>query len=409
MTDRSACVARDRADPLARFRDRFHLPEGVIYLDGNSLGALPRDTPGRIAKVVAEEWGHDLIRSWNLHDWIGLAHRIGDKIGRLIGAAPGTVIVGDSTSVNVFKLLAAALDLRPERRVVLSDDGNFPTDLYMAQGLAALRGGITLRVVPEAELASAIGPDVAVVTATHVNYRTGRLHDLADLTRRAHAVGALTMWDLSHSAGAMSVGLDAIDADFAVGCGYKYLNGGPGAPAFLHVAQRHQAEVRPPLSGWLGHDRPFDFDLDYRPGAGIRRNVCGTPPILSMAALEVGVDLMLEADLAAIRAKSQALGDLFLELVAARCPGMFRVACPGDAEQRGSQVSLAHREGYAIMQAVIARGVIGDFRAPDVLRFGFAPLYVGYADVWDAVDRLAEVIASGVWREPRFAMRRVVT
>jgi len=408
--DRAACLAFDAADSLNSFRDHFVLPEGVIYLDGNSLGALPKATAARIADVVTREWGQDLITSWNKNDWIGLGRRIGDKIARLIGAAPGEVMVADSTSINVFKLLSSALDLNPARSVILSDEGNFPTDLYMAQGLADLRrDGRSLRVVPEADLAAAIGSDVAVVMATEVNYRTGRRHDLADLTRRAHEAGALVLWDLAHSAGAFPVDLNGISADFAVGCGYKYLNGGPGAPAFLFVAQRHQEKVRPPLSGWLGHDAPFAFDLTYRPAEGVQRNVCGTPPVLSLSALEVGVDLALSVDLRVVREKSLALCDLFTGLVEARCPGQFRLVSPRSGEGRGSQVCFAHDHGYAIVQALVAAGVIPDFRAPDILRFGFAPLYVGFADVWDAVERLAAIMAEERWRDSAFAQRAAVT
>ena len=408
--DRAACLALDAADPLQSYREKFVLPEGVIYLDGNSLGALPKATAARIADVVAREWGQDLITSWNKNDWIGLGRRIGDKIARLIGAAPGEVMVADSTSINVFKLLSSALDLNPGRSVILSDDGNFPTDLYMAQGLADLRrDGRSLRVVPEADLAGAIGPDVAVVMATEVNYRTGRRHDLADLTRRAHEAGALVLWDLAHSAGAFPVDLNGIGADFAVGCGYKYLNGGPGAPAFLFVAERHQAKVRPPLSGWLGHDAPFAFDLTYRPAEGVQRNVCGTPPVLSLSALEVGVDLALSADLRAVRTKSLALCDLFASLVETRCPGQFRLVSPHAGEARGSQVCFSHEQGYAIVQALIAAGVIPDFRAPDILRFGFAPLYVGFTEVWEAVERLVAIMAEGRWRDPAFQRRAAVT
>jgi kynureninase len=402
--------ALDRADPLARFRDAFDLPEGVIYLDGNSLGALPRATADRVARVVREEWGRDLITSWVGHGWIDLQQRVGDKIGRLVGAAPGQVNAADSTSVNVFKLLAAALDLRPGRRRILSDRGNFPTDLYMAEGLAALAGrGHELVLAEEEAVAGAIDADTAVVMLTEVNYRTGRLHDMAAVTARAHAAGALVLWDLAHSAGALPVALDAAGADFAVGCGYKSLNGGPGAPAFLYVAQRHQAVVRPPLSGWLGHAAPFAFDLDYRPADGIRRHVCGTPPILSLAALEVGVDLMLEADMAAVRAKSIALADRFLALAEAACPGVFGLASPRDGAGRGSQICLTHPQGYAVMRALIARGVVGDFRAPDILRFGFTPLYTRFADIDAAVARLARVMAEGAWDRPEYHARAAVT
>ena len=409
MTDRAAWQRLDTADPLGGFRARFALPEGVIYLDGNSLGALPRATPDRIAALLREAWGRDLITSWNKHGWIDLPTRVGDKIARLIGAAPGEVAVADSTSVNLFKLLSGALDLVPGRRVVLSDRGNFPTDLYIAEGVVGRRSGFTLELVDEAHVADAIDASTAVVMLTHVNYRSGRMHDLAALTAAAHRAGALMLWDLSHSAGAMSIDLAAAGADFAVGCGYKYLNGGPGAPAFLFIAARHQARIRPPLSGWMGHEAPFAFDLDYRPAAGIARNLCGTPPILSLAALEVGVDLMLEADLAALRAKSVALGERFRARVAARCPGQFALASPADPATRGSQICLRHLEGYAIVQALIARGVIPDFRAPDILRFGFAPLYTRYVDIWDAVEHLAEILATRAWGRPEYRLRATVT
>lgn len=408
--DRAACLALDAADPLRAFRDAFLLPENVVYLDGNSLGALPKATPERVAEVVRQQWGQDLIVSWNKHDWIGLGRRIGDKIARLIGANPGEVMVADSTSINLFKILSSALDLAPGRPVILSDDGNFPTDLYMAQGLVDLRrDGRRLRVVPEQDLLEAIDSETAVVMATQVNYRTGAMHDLGALTRRAHAVGALVLWDLAHSTGAFPVDLNGINADFAVGCGYKYLNGGPGAPAFLFVAERHQLTARPPLSGWLGHEAPFDFDISYRPAAGIQRNVCGTPPIISMAALEIGVDIALSADLSRVREKSIALCDLFTNLVETRCPDQFRLVSPRDGVLRGSQVCFAHHEGYAIVQALIAAGVVPDFRAPDILRFGFAPLYVGYTDVWEAVDRLAAIMKNEAWRDPIFQHRSAVT
>src|SRR5271170_5564475 len=361
MTTRLDCAAQDAVDPLGDFRDRFELPPGVIYLDGNSLGALPRRTAGRLAELVRAEWGRDLITSWNKNGWIDLPSRVGDKIARLIGAGPGEVVVADSTSVNLFKLLSGALDLAPGRSVVLSDTGNFPTDLYVAQGLIERCGGaMALRLVEPEQVIDAIDADTAVVMLTQVDYRTGRLHDMAAVTAAAHRVGALMLWDLAHSAGAMPIALSAAGADFAVGCGYKYLNGGPGAPAFLFVARHHQARIRPPLSGWMGHAAPFAFDLDYRPAAGVARNLCGTPPILSLAALEVGVDLMLEADLGALRAKSIALGAGFAALVEQRCPGLFELASPRDPAARGSQISLRHKQGHAIVQALIARGVIPD-------------------------------------------------
>jgi kynureninase len=400
---RAEAVQCDWYDPLASFRGRFSLPDGVIYLDGNSLGPLPRATAERIAAVVRREWGKSLIQSWNDHGWIDLAARVGDKIGRLIGAAPGCTIVADSTSVNLFKLLSAALALRPGRRVILTEAGNFPTDLYIAQGLAELTGCI---VRCEADPLAALNDDVAVLLLTHVNYRSGAMHDMASITRRAHDAGALVLWDLSHSVGAVPLSLAADNVDFAVGCGYKYLNGGPGAPAFLSVALRLLPGLRSPLTGWLGHAEPFAFADDYRPASGIARAVVGTPPILSLAALEVGVDLMLEAPADALRVKSAQLTGMFMRLV----DGLgFRLLTPTDPARRGSQVAFAHPHGYAIMQAMIERGVIGDFRAPDVLRFGFAPLFLRYADVWDAASALQSVMVSGAWHETRFQQRRVVT
>ena len=403
--------ALDAADPLAPFRGRFMLPEGVVYLDGNSLGALPRATPAPVAAVVAEEWGGGLIRSWNDAGWIDMPARIGAKIGRLIGAAEASVTVADSTSVNLFKLLGAALALRPGRRVILSERGNFPTDLYIAQGLAALLGrGHELRLVAADELAGAMSDDVAVVLLTHVNYHSGAMHDMATITAAAHAAGALMLWDLAHSAGAVPLDLAGCDADFAVGCGYKFLNGGPGAPAFLHVAPRLQAAAVFPLTGWLGHAQPFAFETDYRPAEGIARAVVGTPPMLSLAALEVGVDIALDAPMPLLREKSLRQAEVFAALVAQRCAGHgLRLISPGDPARGGSQVCFAHAEAYPIMQALIARGVIGDFRAPDVLRFGLTPLYLGYAELWDAVAVLAEVMRSAAWDQPRFRARRKVT
>lgn len=409
MLTRAELAALDRADELAAFRDRFVLPDGVIYLDGNSLGPLPAAAPVRVAEVLAREWGHSLIRAWIAHGWIDLPLRVGAKIGRLIGAAPDSTVVADSTSVNLFKLLAAALDLRPDRRVILTETGNFPTDLYIAQGLTELlRRGHVLRAVDDP--LAALDHDVAVLMLTQVNYRSGAMHNMAALTRAAHAVGALTLWDLSHSVGAVPLHLAEDDADLAVGCGYKYLNGGPGAPAFLSVAPRLHAMLRSPLTGWLGHAAPFAFAPDYRPADGIARAIVGTPPILSLAALEVGVDLMAEAPVAAVRTKSLRLAELFIALMEPICAGhRFRLLTPREPARRGSQVSFAHPDGYAIMQALIERGVIGDFRAPDVLRFGLAPLYVRHVDVWDAVAILDEVMRSGAWREPRFQAQRAVT
>ena len=403
--------ALDACDPLAPLRSRFHLPEGVIYLDGNSLGPLPRTARHRLVQVAEDEWGNGLIRSWNSAGWIELSQRIGDKLARLIGAQPGEVIVADSTSINLFKALAGGLALRPDRRVIVSERENFPTDLYMAQGLIALLGGThELRLAEADAIVQAIAADTAVVMLTHVNYRTGRMHDLAALTRCAHERGALVIWDLAHSTGAVPVDLNGAGADFAIGCGYKYLNGGPGAPAFIFVARRHQASFRQPLAGWLGHAQPFAFEGCYRPAEGIARALCGTPPILSLAALECGVDIALEAPMAAVRAKSLALTDLFITLVEQRCSGHgLRLVTPREYDRRGSQVCFAHPDAFPIMQALIARGVIGDFRAPDVLRFGFAPLYLRYADVWDAAHILAEVLDTRAWDRPEFRQRAIVT
>lgn len=409
-------AALDRADPLAPLRERFLLPPGVIYLDGNSLGPLPRSVPERVRAVVEGEWGRDLIRSWNLHGWIDLPARVGAKIARLIGAAPDEVVVADSTSVDLFKLLAAALERSPERRVVISEAGNFPTDLYVVQGLArtvAAFGGrrVELRTLRHREeLPDALGDDVAVVLLTQVDYRTGELWDLAETTRRIHGAGALALWDLAHSAGAVPVDLEAAGADLAVGCGYKFLNGGPGAPAFLYVARRHQEVLRSPVQGWLGHDAPFAFEAEYRPAPGVARFQAGTPPILAMAALDAALDAFEGVDAGRLREKSVALGDLFLELVETECAGLgLEPACPRDGSRRGSQVSFRHPEGYAVVQALIARGVIGDFREPDVLRFGLAPLYLRYEDVGEAVRHLREVLETRAWDREEFRTRALVT
>jgi kynureninase len=359
---------------------------------------------------VVAAWGRDLIGGWNLHDWIGWPKRVGDRLARLIGARPGEVIVSDSTSVNVFKLLSAALDLRPGRCVILSERDNFPTDLHVAQGLTRLlNGAAELRTVEASTLSSALGPDVAVLMLTHVNYRTGAMHDMAALTAAAHAAGALVLWDLSHSAGAMPLALEAAGVDLAVGGGYKFLNGGPGAPAYLFVAERWVERIRPALAGWMGHARPFDFDTAYEPAPGIERMLAGTPVVLGLAALEAGVETFDGVDLGLVRAKSVALGALFRQLVVQECEGLgLRLVSP-EPERCGSQVCYVHPDGYAIMQALIAERVIGDFRAPDVLRFGFAPLYVRYADVFDAVLALRAILTSRSWDQPRFRTRALVT
>jgi len=409
---REECLTRDRVDPIAAHRGNFTLPPNTIYLDGNSLGAMPKATMARLEEVARRQWSADLITSWNRHGWIDLPLRVGGKIARLIGAEATEVAATDSTSVNLFKVLYAALEMRPTRRKILSERGNFPTDLYTAEGLTkALGNRHRLELVEADKLPAAIDDDTAVVMLTHVNYRSGALHDLKALTAAAHDAGALTIWDLAHSAGAVPLDLTRANADFAVGCGYKYLNGGPGAPAFLYVAGRHQAEFVQPLTGWLGHAAPFAFETSYRPAPGIARALCGTPPILSLAALEVGVDSVLAADAQALRAKSMALGDLFIDAVEGQGGDQLglRLASPRDATHRGSQVSFRHAEGYPIMQALIARGVIGDFRTPDILRFGFAPLYIRHVDVWDAAAVLIDVVKSRAWDRPEFKRRAAVT
>ena len=420
---RQDCIARDAADPLRSLRDLFALDavdrQGLVYLDGNSLGALPKATVGRIKEVVEGEWGAGLIRSWNAAGWIDLGQRIGDKIAKLIGARPGEVAVADSTSIDVFKALHAALALNPGRTRIVSERSNFPTDLYIAETLCRDRG-LELVLVDHDKIASHLDNRVAVLLLTHANYRTGRLLDMATLTRAAHDAGALTIWDLAHTAGAVPLDLHEARADFAVGCGYKYLNGGPGAAAFVwahpsHVTRMDRERWRQPLSGWLGHSAPFAFATDYDPAPGMMRFICGTPPILSMAALECGVDTLLAAGphggMHAIRGKSLALTDLFIALVEERCAKhRFGIVTPREHAQRGSQVSLSHPEdGYAIMQALIARGVIGDFRPPDILRFGFTPLYTRFVDVFDAVEYLVQVMTSGEWKDARFSVRAAVT
>ena len=412
LPTREDCLARDRADSLAAHRAAFDLPDDAIYLDGNSLGAKPRAVGARVAQVIEQEWGRDLITSWNRHGWIDQPLRLGDKIARLIGAEPGEVAVADSTSVNLFKVLAAALSLRAGRGTILSVRDNFPTDLYTAEGLVGLLGDRhRLRLAEADEIAGALDRDTAVVLLTQVDYRTGALFDLPAITRAVRDAGALIVWDLAHSAGALPVDLNTAQADFAVGCGYKYLNGGPGAPAFVFAARRHHDGFVQPLSGWLGHAAPFAFEPSYRPAPGIARALCGTPPILSLAALEVGVETVLAADMAAVRAKSMALGDLFIQLVEGQGADRLglSLASPREATRRGSQVSFRHAEGYAVMQALIARAVIGDFRAPDLLRFGFAPLYVRFVDVFDAAAALIEVLASRGWDRPEFKRRAAVT
>jgi kynureninase len=409
--DRETCLSFDRQDPLAWVRDEFVLPDGVIYLDGNSLGALPRQTLPRMTEVIGTEWGSGLIRSWNNAHWIDAPARIGDKIARLIGAKGGEVIVADSTSVNLFKLLAEALRVQPGRHFILTEASNFPTDLYIAQGLIELLGGNhALRVVERAEIERALDGSVAVLMLTHVDYASGEIHDMRRITEAAQKVGTLVLWDLSHSAGAVPVDLNAAQVDLAIGCGYKYLNGGPGAPAYLFVAKGLQDAMQSPISGWMGHAAPFAFEPEYRPAPGINRQLAGAPPILSMLALEVAIDLWLRVDQQESRRKSMALGDLFIKQVDETCRDLgVEVASPREAKVRGSQVSLRHNEAYRVMRALIDRGVIGDFRTPDILRFGFSALYTRYVDVFDAVRRLREVLTSRAWDRPEYANRLPVT
>ena len=418
------CQALDAQDPLHALREQFQLPPNVIYLDGNSLGVLPKTTAARVADVVAREWGTDLIQSWNKNHWFALPQHVGNKIARLIGAAPGEVVAADTTSINLYKVLSAALNIAaldaPQRQCIVSERSNFPTDLYIAEALCKERG-LTLQLVEPEDIAAALTPEVAVLMLTHVNYRTGAMHDMASVTAAAHAEGILTVWDLAHSAGAVPVNLNAARADFAVGCGYKYLNGGPGAPAFVWVNPLHTDRCWQPLAGWWGHAAPFAFTPDYQPAPGITRYQCGTQPILSLAALECGLDATLAAEplggMAALRRKSLALTDLFIALVEQRCAGYgLGLATPKDHRQRGSQVCQTKDEGaYAIVQALIARGVVGDYRAgdggqhKDILRFGFTPLYLGFEDVWNAVEHLRQVLESGEWQRPEFNTKNAVT
>ena len=432
MMNRQDCVTLDAADPLRALKDQFALPPGVIYLDGNSLGVLPKATAARVQAVITEEWGTGLIRSWNSAGWIAQPGLIGNKIARLVGAGEGELVVADSTSVNLFKVLSAALRIaradQPERPVIVSERSNFPTDLYIAESLAREHGARLHLVDSVAEIPATLNGDLAVLMLTEVNYRTGYRHDMQALTAAAHAAGALVIWDLAHSAGAVPVDLKAADVDFAVGCGYKYLNGGPGAPAFVWAHPRHAERFWQPLAGWMGHAAPFQFTPDYKPAPGIQRFLCGTPAVLAMAALECGVDSVLAAEplggMAALREKSIALTEAFIALAEARCADLgVRLASPRDAKQRGSQVCLSlaaplQDAAYPVVQALIARGVIGDYRAgdparldavPHILRFGFTPLYIGFADVFDAVEQLHQVLVSGEWKNARFNKIEAVT
>lgn len=434
MTTLTDCQQLDAQDPLRSLRDQFSIPPGVIYLDGNSLGALPKTAAARIAEVVTQEWGNGLIRSWNTASWFDLPQRLGDKVARLVGAAPGEVVCTDSTSVNLYKVLFAALSqVRQQggsrRKLVLSERSNFPTDLYIAESLCRERG-FTLKLIDASELPAVLNDEVAVLMLTHVNYRTGAMHDMKAVTAAAHTVGALTVWDLAHSVGAVPVALNDSNADYAIGCGYKYLNGGPGAPAFVWVHGRHAGQFEQPLSGWWGHAAPFEFTPHYRPAPGVGRYLCGTQPIVAMAGLECGLDSVLAAEafngdsgpMTALRTKSLALTDAFVNQVEARCPGRFTLVTPREHARRGSQVCLAMTNAaeekanaaYAIVQALIARGVIGDYRAgdaqtPHILRFGFTPLYLGFEEVWNAVEHLVQVLDGGEWKRPEFNRKNAVT
>jgi len=410
--DRTACKKLDAEDPLAQCRARFELPVGTIYLDGNSLGPLPKHVPDKISGLIRDEWGRDLISSWNLHDWIRLPQTVGEKIAPLIGAAPGQVIAADSTSINVFKLLSAALVAQQGRRVILSTRDNFPTDLYMAEGLSELLGRerCELRLVAAGEIVASLNQETALLLLTQVDFRSGRLLDMGTLTQAAHKVGAMVLWDLAHSAGAVPLALDAQGVDLAVGCGYKYLNGGPGAPAFLYVAQRHQAQLQQPLAGWMGHRAAFDFNPNYEPATGMARFLCGTPPVLAMRALDAALDLWVGIDMNVLRRKSVALTELFIRLVEDSL--ILRecvLASPRDPALRGSQVSFSHPQAYSIMQALIDAAVIGDFREPDLMRFGFTPLYTRYVDVWDAVSCLEGIVKEERFKAPAYQQRKSVT
>ena len=407
---REDCAALDAADPLAHCRAHFLLPDGVIYLDGNSLGPLPREVPGRLDEIVRTQWGRDLISSWNTHDWIGAPLRVGGKIARLVGAAANEVLAADTVSINIFKLICAALAMRPGRRVIVSESGNFPTDLYMMQGLRGLIPDIELRIVARDEVTAALDDTVALLLLSHVHYKTSERWNMTELTHAAHAVGALTLWDLSHSTGAVHLTLNTAGADFAVGCGYKFLNGGPGAPGFLFVAARHQGEVQNPLSGWLGHAAPFDFKDEYQPAPGLRRMMCSSPSIIALGTLEAALQAWQDIDPTAIEHKSGRLGDVFIATVEEACAGYgLTLAVPREASRRGAHVAFAHQDGYRIMQALISRGVIGDFRAPDLLRFGLAPLTTRFVDAFDAAWVLADILGNRTYDQPQFAVRALVT
>jgi kynureninase len=411
LTSREGCVARDSADPLRSFRERFVIPEGIIYLDGNSLGPMPRAAARILGRTIEKEWGQDLIKSWNSAGWFDMPVRLGDRVGALIGAAPGQTLVCDTTSINLYKAIQAAIGLRPGRDVVIAEDDSFPTDLYIVEGALKSAGRpMKKRLIGAGgpSIDALIDEKVAVAVLSHVNYRTGALLDMAAITRQLHDAGALVVWDLCHSIGVVEIAFDHDGVDFAVGCTYKYLNGGPGSPAFIAVAKAHQATAQHPLSGWWGHAAPFAFDRDFRPDAGIKRFLCGTQPIISLRGVDVALRAMEGVEVAALRNKSLALTELFMARVAALLPAI-EIVTPRQPSLRGSQVGISFDKGYAVIQAMIEHGVIGDFRAPDLMRFGFAPLYVRFQDAWDAAEILAECINAEVWQYPRFTRRLDVT
>jgi kynureninase len=411
LVSRDACVARDTADPVAALRDRFVIPDGVIYLDGNSLGPMPRAAAGILGRTIEQEWGQDLIRSWNSAGWFDMPLKLGDRLGALIGAAPGQTVVCDTTSINLYKAVHAAMGLRPGRDVVIAQAESFPTDLYIIEGAMKSAGRPMQRRLVGADgpsLEALLDERVAVVVLSQVDYRTGALLDIATMTEQAHKAGALAVWDLCHSAGVIELAFDRDAIDFAVGCTYKYLNGGPGSPAFISVATAHQAAATNPLSGWWGHADPFAFDRDFRPDAGIKRFLCGTPPIISLRGVEAALDALHGVELAMLREKSLALTELFMARIGALLPDL-EIVTPRQPSLRGSQVAIAFDHGYAVVQAMIERGVIGDFREPDIMRFGFAPLYLRFAEVWDAAEILAACVGAEVWREPRYGQRLAVT